>query len=489
MKDKNFKNLFFQNIDIKQTIFKNTFWLAVSEGIFRFSQFLLIIYIIRILGVAEFGKFTFALAFVSIFVMLSDFGLSDITTREFSRDKENEKEYSAIISLKIFLSIGVLILILVGSFFITSDPVIQKVIWILAVFVLISNFFFIIYAFLRARQKMEYEAGVKILQALIMVGVGFFILFKFPSIENISWGYLVTNFIVLIFVLVFFHFRIQPLKLNLNKAVWQKFFKFSWPLGLASIFGAIFVNIDSVIMGYFGQTTQVGYYNAARRIVGFLIIPATLISVSFFPVLNKIFKESLKKLQRIWNFYMESMIVLSIPLVAGGLIFAPRIINFIYGQNFNTSIIALQILISIVGINFLYYPYILMLIISHQQKKILQINLIAVITNISLNFLLIPRYNLYGAAVASVITYIVFLILLVAFSKYFMPIPIFNLRLFKVLVIAILSSLIMVMVLKKPLIYNLNLLLIIITGILIYFTTLFLFYKLLYKLHVLVRYE
>lgn len=474
---KGFKNLFFQNLGIKQTIFKNTFWLAVAEGISRLFQFILIIYIVRILGATEFGKFTFALAFVSMFVVLSDFGLSDITIRELSRDKKSEKEYSGILFLKILLSIGALILILIGSFFITPDPVIQRVIWILAVFVLISNFFFIIYAFLRARQKMEYEAGLKILQALTIVGVGFFILFKFPSIESISWGYLVANFIVLIFALVFFHFRIQPLKLNLNKVIWQKFFKFSWPLGMAAIFGGIFVNIDSVIMGYFGQITQVGYYAVARQIVGFLIIPATLISVSFFPVLNKIFEESLEKLQRIWGFYMESMIVLSIPLVAGGLIFASRIINFIYGQNFNTSIMALQILIFIVGINFLCYPYVLMLIVSHRQKKNLQINLITVITNISLNFLLIPRYSLYGAAVACVITNIVFLILVVVFSKYFIPIPIFNLRLFKVLIIAILSSLIMITVLKQPLIYNLNLLLTIIIGILIYFTTLFLFYK------------
>ena len=98
--------------------------------------------------------------------MLSDFGLSDIVTREFSQNKDNEKEYSAILSLKIILSMGTLILMLTGSFFVTNDTAIRKVIWILAVFILMNNFFNTIYTFFRAKQKMEYEAGIKIFQAL-----------------------------------------------------------------------------------------------------------------------------------------------------------------------------------------------------------------------------------------------------------------------------------------------------------------------------------
>jgi len=485
MNFKNLKTLFFENIGIKQTIFKNTFWLAVAEGIHHLLGFLLIIYIARILGATEFGKFTFALSFVSMFVVLSDFGLSDIATREFSRDKKSEKEYSGILSLKILLSIGTLILMLIGSFFVTPDPIIRKVIWILAIFVLISNFFFIIYAFLRARQRMEYETGAKILQALIMVGIGFFILFRFPSVENLSYGYLFATLVALILILLFFHFRIYPLSLSWNKAIWQKFFKFSWPLGSTAIFGAIFLTMDSVMMGYLGQITEAGWYNAVRRIVGFTIIPATLILMSFYPVLSKFFKESKEKLQKVWNYYMESMIILAIPIVIGGLALAPKIIDFIFDPSFGPSILAFQILIFMAGINFLCNPYILMLIVSDQQKKYLWINLIATVTNITLNLILIPRYSLYGAAISVVITYIVILFLGVEFSKRFTPISPFNLRLFKILTITILSSLIMFIAINQSIVYNLNVILIVIIGILVYLATLYFFYKFLYKFNLL----
>ena len=127
---KNFKKILFENIGIRQTIFKNTFWLIFAEIFSRFLEFVLIIYITRILGVFEFGKFTFVLAFVSMFAILSDFGLSDITTREISGDKETEKEYPAVLSLKVILSIGTFVLIMLASFFVTNDPLIRLIIGI-----------------------------------------------------------------------------------------------------------------------------------------------------------------------------------------------------------------------------------------------------------------------------------------------------------------------------------------------------------------------
>jgi len=77
------------NLGEKQTIAKNTFWLGVAEGITRFLKLFLIIYVARILGATEYGKFTFALAFVSLFAIFSDFGISTITTREIARDKDS----------------------------------------------------------------------------------------------------------------------------------------------------------------------------------------------------------------------------------------------------------------------------------------------------------------------------------------------------------------------------------------------------------------
>lgn len=473
-----FRNLLFENIGIRQTIFKNTFWLIVAEAISRLLGFVLIICIARILGATEFGKFTFALAFISMFTIFSNFGLSHITTRELSQDKKTEKEYSSILSLKILLSIGVLILVIIGSVFITSDPVIRKVIWILSIYVLINNFFIIIYAFLRARQKMEYESLAKISQGLIILGVVFFVLFKFPSIENLSFGYLFANLIALILILLFFHFRIYPLSLGWNKAVWWKFLKFSWPLGLAFAMGGIYLTINSVMMGYWGQLAETGWYNAAHRIVGGLMIPSTLIFSSFLPVLSSTFKKSQEQARQIYNLYRKITIVIAVPLVMGGIVLASQIMLFLYGASYMPAILVFQILIAIAGVNFLSSPYSMMFVVSGRQKAILLINSVCAVLNIVLSLILIPRYSLYGAAVATLITYLVLLLITFELARQLIPFKLFYQGLFKTLIIVIVSSIIMLGVIIMPFISSLHILFVLAFGAAAYLAALFFFFNL-----------
>jgi len=471
MQIKNFdgiKSIFFDNVNIRQTIFKNTFWLGLASGVSKLLKFILFIYIARILGATEYGKFTFAFAFIGLFIIFADLGLSQIITREFAREKEKEREFSAILSLKIFLSLGTLILILVGSFFIVPDPLIQRIILILAICLLIENFSGIIFSFLQARQKMEYQSFASILEALLVTGAGLFILFYFPSVQNLSYSYLFAALITFIFVLSFFHFKIQRLFLSLNKSIWQKFLSMSWPLALAGMAGAICSQTDSVMMGYFGQITQTGWYNAAYRIIGAALIPMGLISASIFPVLSKSFGETKEKLQKIWDYYMELMIFLAIPLTIGGIVLAPKIIDFIYGPSYIPSVLAFQILIIMAGTIFLYYPFYQILVVFNQQKRLFWTVLSGAIINVILNSILIPKFSLYGAAVATVMTQLLISFLLFKFTVKFTTIKPINFKLLLSFIGAFISSFIMYIIISRSQIYNFHVLLPILIGAVVY---------------------
>ena len=422
------RTFFLENIGVRQTIFKNTFWLAVAEAITRFLKLILIIYVARILGATDYGKFTFALAFVSLFAIFSDLGVSQITTRELSREKEKEKEFPAILSLKFLLSLGTLALILIGSFFITPDPIIRGVIWILAIYIIVSGFSGIIFAFFQARQQMEYQAWTKILEAFLETAAGFFVILNFPSVQNLSFSYLFAGLVALISILLFFHFKVYHLCFSWDKSIWQRFLSMSWPLALAGVFGAIYSQIDSIMMGYWGQITQTGWYNAAHKIIGVTLIPMALISQSFFPALSIAFKESKEKLQRIWNYQIEIMILLAVPLVMGGIALAPRIIDFIYDPGYFPSILAFQILIVMAGISFLCGPFSQILVVSNQQKKLFFVTLAGAVINVILNLILIPRYSLYGAAATTVVTVFLIFFLLFHFTSKLTPIKPLNLK-------------------------------------------------------------
>ena len=484
----NIKGLLFENQTIKQTIFKNSFWLAAEMMISRVLKLVLIVYVARILGATEYGKFTFALAFVSLFLIFSNLGLDSIVTREFARDKEKEKEFYSILSLKILLSLGTLILILIGSFFVASDETIRKVIWILAIYVLVNSFYSIIYSFFYARQRMEYEAMGEVFTALMVTGFGLFVIFKFPSVINLSYAYLFSTLIGLIFILIFFHLKFLPFKLSWKKEIWQKFLSMSWPLALASLFSTLYVNIDSVMMGYLNQITETGWYNASFRVINIALLPMGLIAGSFFPVFSKFaypakdmvadkVKEMKENLQKIWDYDLEIMILLAVPLVVGGITLAPKIINFIYGQDFLPSILVFQILIIMAGISFLYRPFMEVLVASDQQKKIFWVVFMGAMINIILNLILIPKYSLYGAAVATVITHLSMSILFFNLTSKYTLIEPLNFKFLFYLIAAIFSSALMYFTISRPQIYNFNIFLTILIGALVYLFSFFMLKK------------
>lgn len=473
---KNIRQLFLENRSLKQTVFKNTFWLATAQILSRLLTFFLFVYVARVLGPEEYGKIAFGLSFILLASIFSDFGLSQIVTREFSREKEAEKEYPALLSLKgvlFFISFGIII---IGSFFITSNPALRTIIWILAAYVTVNSFSQLIYALFEARQRMEYEAFAQIFQAVLFTAIGFFVIFNFPSAKNFAYGYLVGTIIFLTFLFPFFHFRLYPLFLKLDKNLWVKYLRMSWPLAFAGLFATIHNQIDTVMMGYLNQITEAGWYNAASRIARFAVTPIGLISTSFFPPLSIAFKESAEKLQRIWDHLIEIVIFLAIPLMVGGVFLGKRIIEFVYDKSYTPSILAFQILILTSGVIFVFTPFVKLLIAANQQKKILFVGIVGALINIILNLLLIPKYSLYGAAFATVITYFIMFLLVFVFTSRNTQIKPFDTKIFWSLIGIILSSGLMILTISYSPIYNFPILYLIAVGAIVY-CIYFYFYK------------
>ncbi len=479
----NIKSVFFDNLTIKQTIFKNTFWLTIGLGLNRLLKLILFIYAARILGAAEYGKFAFALAFISLFGVCQDLGISTIVIREFSREEGKEKEVHSLISLEFLLSFGTFILILFSSLFVTAEPDIRRIIMILALFASFNSMVGFFYSLFQARQRMEYQTWAETIQTVLVTGLGIFVLLKIPSAENLSYVHLFSVLAGLFFILIFFHFKVFPLKISWEKSVWRKFLMMSWPLALTNLFDSLYNNIDSVMLGHWGMIAETGWYNAASRVTWTIFLLASLVSVSIYPILSKAFKETKEKFQEVWNYQAELIITTAFPLVAGGIVLAPGIINFIYGADFTSSVLAFQILIIQVGILLVYNCFYHALLISNQQKRFFWIIFSGAVINIVLNLILIPKYSLYGAAVATVISYLAVLFLLFRSTLKFTSIRVPYLRFLIVFIGVLISGAVMLFVVSRNQIYSLHVILSTLIGIGTYLACIFAYRKLTSRLY------
>jgi len=466
------RSFLLKNLGVRQTIAKNIFWLAVAEAITRLLKFILVVYIARIFGAVEYGKFTFALGFISLFVILSDLNIFKVVNRDFAKDPEKEKDFAGILSLEFLLSFITLAVVLFGSFFITVDQNVRRIIWILSLYTLLNIFPNIFFAFARARQRMEYQSWMQIASIVVIFIISLLVIFLRPSIFNLSLAYLAGSFLGLILIFVLFHFKIQRIKLEFNWDVWKKYLLLAAPFALNGLVGGLYSNFDTVIIGHYGYMEGVGQYNAAMRLVGVSLIPAGFISMSYFPVLSKAWVESKEKLKNIWTDYMAVLLALALPLFLGGLSLSEQLIGLVFGADFVPAgnIFSILLLSSVLAL--LTVPYSHIFVVADKVKTILYFNIAAAIVNILLNLALVAEYSFYGAVVANLLMNFTLAGLFLFLTNRLIGINLFTRKLFSRSIIVLLASLIMYFVIGAEAIINLPILLTILIGVIVYVVSL-----------------
>ena len=75
------KDLFFKNKSTKQTLAKNAFWLTITMAISSIASVFISIWIARHFGPSDYGKWGFALSFVTFFSVFVEFGFEAFVIR------------------------------------------------------------------------------------------------------------------------------------------------------------------------------------------------------------------------------------------------------------------------------------------------------------------------------------------------------------------------------------------------------------------------
>ena len=466
------KSLFLENRTPKQTIAKNTFWLTASSVFSKLFKYFLVIYAARLLGVIQYGYFNFAMSFAALFAVFADLGISSIISRDLARETETEIKIPAIFTLKFLLCLFTFILIVIASFFAPSSDNLQLAIILMAFFVTLNSLTAFLYSCFYGREEMQYQTIAEITENGVATVLGIYLLLHLPQATILSLAYAVSA--VIGFIVIYFLFRRKfgnILKFTIDKEEWRRVFKLAWPLALSGIFALIYTYTDTLMMGFWQLFEQIGYYNAAQKIIGLAILPAGLIISSFLPTFARQSAQDKQKAQTIFHYQNLALLALAIPIVVGGYIMANGLIIHFYGQNYLPAVLALRILLLMAGISFLSGSFSYALFVYNQQKKAFWVSLAGALLNVPLNAFLIPQYGFYGAALATVITAFITFFALICLVKRFTPLKLINWFFLKYLFIIILATILMAIVLIFGAKWNLNVIFKVMGGGLVYLIT------------------
>ena len=232
----------------------------------------------------------------------------------------------------------------------------------------------------------------------------------------------------------------------------------------------IYTYIDSVMLSLMQGNEVVGWYNAAYRLTLVLLFIPNVINLAVFPKMSQYYGSSKSSLNLFYEKYFKYMLILGIPIGAEITILADRIISVIFGTGYSQSIIALQIIIWTIVFTFAGAAFVQLLQSINKQLIITKISGICVVINIMLNLVLIPKFSYIGASYATLITEVI-LVGYVIFASYKLGYGIKHRIVISDLFRVILSTLIISAFLWY--FKTLNLFLLIITGTLLYFASLY----------------
>jgi len=386
-------------------IAKNSTLIFLGDATGAILQLIVVVYLVRYLGDVAFGKYAFAFAFTSLFMILSKLGLSVLSIREIARDTSKAGEYLTNISIiKFILSLITIVLIVVTINLMHYPQDIILAVYIVGGVMVFTSFTEFFRSIFRAFERMEYGTITQIIEKILIFGSVLPVLFLgYGLIEVVSVMFIVQAFIFLLTLIVLIKKFIKP-KLTFNLSLSKTLIKAALPFGLASIFAVIYFQTDTVMLSVMKGDAIVGWYNAAYRLVmGTLVIPSAFIG-ALYPVLSRYFTSSKDNLMVLYGKSFKFLLVLAIPLGIGTTLLADRIIIFLYGEDFTYSIIALQILIWIASILFLTQLIGYTLASINKQLVDTRIAGTAALLNVILNLLLIPTHSYVGAGIASIIS-------------------------------------------------------------------------------------
>jgi len=408
-------------MNIIQRIAKNTLALFTAQLVVSISSIILSIYIARNLGDIIFGRYSFALAFTAFFAIFSNLGYDTLLVREVARNKPQANKYlSNILIIRSILSIIFFVLLVILVNLMNYPSYTKSVVYLFGIYTLLSSLSNIFKSTFRAFEKMEYETVVTIIINVIRVSSGVLVLFLGYGLMELALVFLFSSVFDLIISSLICEYNFVKIDLEADLSFWKDSIKKALPLGMLSIFGIIYTRVDTIMLSLMKGDAVVGWYNAAYNLVlGFKPIPYLFIG-ALLPLMSYYYTSSKKSLKNIYSNSFKYLLILGLPLTLGIALLADKIIILFYGQQFTSSIVALQILAGDVLIIFLYSALGGLLISIDKQNQMAIFAAVTALANVILNLLLIPSLSYVGAAVATIASETVLLIFYVYFiSKHF----------------------------------------------------------------------
>jgi len=382
--------------------------------------YLLTLIIAHLFGADGLGEYILAITILRLFTLLAKVGL-DVTSIRFIASFASQKKWRRIFSFRkqvlLILSVSSILSSLLMYFLaIPISDLIHtnyRYIQLNAFFVLPMAFFMVNYESLRGLKRIaEFSFFYRVSQGLFSI-ISIIILYQFCNSSEIPvYAYLISVLIVSILSFFSFTYWLRKISDGEDKAIsevksYSNLLKVSIPLMFAQSVQFVMSWTDKLMLGSMATLEEVGIYHTAFKLSMFAAVALMSINSIASPKFAEMFANNdMIGLKKIVRQSTKMIFWTSVPLVVVFFMF-PEFLLGLFGKEFEVGVTAFIFLSC--GKLFSSFSGSVgnILQMTGNQNILAKILLFAAILNIVLNLYLIPKYGINGAALASMISIIV----------------------------------------------------------------------------------
>ena len=329
-----------------RVLIENIFSLFTIRGIEYVLSFLTFPYLVRTVGVSYFGSLAFAQSIITYFSLVTDYGFNMTAPRDIAkhdRKEERGKVFAAVFGAKLFLLALTVVPLLALLAFLGTRTTYSPMLFAITYLSVVGNVISPVW-FFQGIQQMRYITLVNTV-ARITTALGIFSLVRSP--EDYLWAAFLQSVPGLIAGGVSWWILYKRYPEVFQVAHWAEIrqaLKDGWDIFVSTIAINIYTVSNTVILGMMTNSTVVGYFSSAQKIVNAVQQGLAPITQAIYPHISKLFEESqdsaLRFIRKIMKLYCGGNLGISLVLLFG----ADPIMHLLMGKVYGQSVQMLRVL-------------------------------------------------------------------------------------------------------------------------------------------------
>lgn len=301
-----------RNKDNSQLL-KNFFSLAMLKLINAVLPFVTLPYLIKVLGIRQYGAIILAISLIAYFQAVTDYGFNLSATREIAKHRTSKQQLSFIYSKTIITKMYLLLFclaILIPVILLVPQFKEDLLVYLLMCLMLVGQTLFPEW-FFRGVEQMGYIATLNLVVKLSFT-IGVFVLIKAPQDYWLYPFLLGVSYIIVSFIshyIIISKFDLKLVFIDFGRV--KKSLKLGFPLFINQFAPNFYNNTTNFLVGMILGKSYAGYFGATRQVVQILTVFNSVVSGVAFPYLIR-YKDKFAIFSR---YYITFIAIFSLSLV------------------------------------------------------------------------------------------------------------------------------------------------------------------------------